>query len=187
MLCKVKTTEDITTLYTGGISTYNEYTLYDGTMSKQWYLDLSVNSFTSNNTYLRLYANNTLLKEWTNSVTITDLKYVSDTIYPAGTNVKIKMERTSGNNNQAKTSDVTLKLVNRMMKIMVPWKALKGTTIWNLSNIIIYGAYDGNFYSGIMIWKDTTVSTGSITLGKAVWFITVNLNWEIVKIPYYWE
>ena len=35
LLCKVKTTEDITTLYTGGISTYNEYTLYDGTMSKQ--------------------------------------------------------------------------------------------------------------------------------------------------------
>lgn len=44
---------------------------------------------------------------------------------------------------------------------------------------------DGVYKGGIMLDKDTTATTGSITLGNAVGYIKVNFNGEIIKIPYY--
>jgi len=60
--------------------------------------------------------------------------------------------------------------------------------LWELGIGTIYGVHtDKVYYGGIMIEKDTTATTGSVTLGNAVGFITVNFNGEILKIPYYWN
>lgn len=46
---------------------------------------------------------------------------------------------------------------------------------------------DGTYYWWYMVWKSTSATVGNVTLWNAVGYITVNLNGEIVKIPYYWN
>lgn len=67
------------------------------------------------------------------------------------------------------------------------WKPKDIREIWDLTSFIFYGVTNNNYIGGVMLRKSDNATTGSITLGNAVGFITVNLNWEIVKIPYYWN
>lgn len=61
-------------------------------------------------------------------------------------------------------------------------------TLWNLWTWTLYWKHiDSIYYGWIMTWKGTTATTWSITLWNAKWYIRVNLNGEIVKIPYYWD
>lgn len=62
-------------------------------------------------------------------------------------------------------------------------KALWETVFWQ----IFWMNEDWIFKWWLMLSKETTATTGSITLWDAQWYIKVNLNWEIVKIPYYWD
>lgn len=58
--------------------------------------------------------------------------------------------------------------------------------IWELASTTLYGRDVNWWYKGwIMLWTSTTATTWSITLWNAVWYITVSLNWNLVKIPYY--
>lgn len=58
------------------------------------------------------------------------------------------------------------------------WFAKQIYSIWDLGAITIFGMFNWTFYP----WKTTTsATTGSITLGNAVWYINI---WGY-KIPYY--
>lgn len=57
------------------------------------------------------------------------------------------------------------------------WKQASTTLYWRDIN--------WNYKGWIMLWTSSTATTGSVTLWNAVWYITVSLNWETVKIPYY--
>jgi len=74
-------------------------------------------------------------------------------------------------------NDAALELTPRELK-----------SLWNLATWTLYWRHTNHtYYWGIMLSKETTATTGSITLWNAVGYIKVNLNWEIVKIPYYNE
>lgn len=56
------------------------------------------------------------------------------------------------------------------------------------ARFIFYGVHNNTEYiGGLMLEKDTTATTGSIALWNAKWYIKVNFNGEIIKIPYYWD
>lgn len=60
--------------------------------------------------------------------------------------------------------------------------------LWDLWFAVIYGKTpDKNYKGGIILWESTTATSWEIALWNAVWFITVNFNGEIIKIPYYWD
>ena len=52
-------------------------------------------------------------------------------------------------------------------------------------NTLFWKHIDNKFYGWIMLGKVNSATTGSVTLWNAVWFIEVNFNWELLKIPYY--
>lgn len=93
---------------------------------------------------------------------------------------------TNKTNNQD-DGTVTLKATPTLIK---PYKSVLRPfglkTLWELGYGTLYGVHTDNvYYGGIMIEKDTTATTGNITLGNAVGYIKVNFNGEIIKIPYY--
>lgn len=49
----------------------------------------------------------------------------------------------------------------------------------------IYWKIDKEYIGWIMLKKDTTATTWNISLWNAVGYITINFNWEVLKIPYY--
>lgn len=54
--------------------------------------------------------------------------------------------------------------------------------------LTIYWVHTDNiYYGGLMMDKTNTATTWNITPGNFVGYIKVNLNGEIVKIPYYNE
>lgn len=59
--------------------------------------------------------------------------------------------------------------------------------LWELGVGTLYGRHpnDWVYYGGIMTEKSTDATTGNIAPWNFVGYITVNLNGEIVKIPYY--
>lgn len=58
--------------------------------------------------------------------------------------------------------------------------------IWQIAETTLYWRDINWMYKGwIMLGTTTSATTGSITLWNAVGFITVSLNWQNVKIPYY--
>lgn len=69
----------------------------------------------------------------------------------------------------------------------IPLKPIEVKNIWEVWYWTSYGIHsgDGIFYWGYMIKKTNGATTWNITLWNAVWFIEVNFNWEIIKIPYY--
>lgn len=59
------------------------------------------------------------------------------------------------------------------------WESVSWIIFWLNSN--------WNFMWWFMYWLSGSATTWNITLWNAVWYITVNFNWQIVKIPYYNE
>jgi hypothetical protein len=60
--------------------------------------------------------------------------------------------------------------------------------IWELEITTIYGKTpDNNYKGGIILGKTTTATTGEITLGNAVGFLSINIDGTLYKIPYYNE
>jgi len=60
--------------------------------------------------------------------------------------------------------------------------------VWVQAVGTIYGVHTDNIYhGGIMMDKSSTATTGNITPGNIVGYIRVNLNGDIVKIPYYYD
>lgn len=58
--------------------------------------------------------------------------------------------------------------------------------IWDFTTCTLYGIHtDGVYYGGVMLEKTTTITAGSISPSNFVWYIKVNFNGEIIKIPYY--
>ena len=58
--------------------------------------------------------------------------------------------------------------------------------IWQQATTTLYGRDVDGWYKGwIMLWTSTTANTWSITLWNAVWYITVSLNGQTLKVPYY--
>ena len=58
--------------------------------------------------------------------------------------------------------------------------------LWAVAICFLYWIdSDGVYKGGLMVEKSTTHTTGSISLWNAVGFISINFNWEILKIPYY--
>ena len=71
---------------------------------------------------------------------------------------------------------------SRGLKVMP--KSVK--EIWELGdNTLFWKHIDNKFYGWIMLGTVNSATTGNITLWNAVWFIEVNFNWELLKIPYY--
>lgn len=70
---------------------------------------------------------------------------------------------------------------------IVFWYPNNVKTLWALATSTIYGKTQNNYIWGIALDKSTTATTGSIALGNAVGYITINFNGEIIKIPYYNE
>ena len=68
----------------------------------------------------------------------------------------------------------------RPSEIFSIWQMWYWTSYWTFSG-------DNKFYGWIMLWTNEKATTWNITLWNAVGYITVNLNGEIVKIPYYWN
>ena len=58
-------------------------------------------------------------------------------------------------------------------------------SLWETTIALLYWNYNWEFNWWIFLWKSSTATTWSITLWNAVWYITVNFNGEIIKIPYY--
>jgi len=75
-----------------------------------------------------------------------------------------------------------------LKKTWIPkWKPRAVESIWSYWYITTYWMHiDDIYYWWIMIWTSSSATTWSITLWNAVWYITVNLNGETLKIPYYW-
>lgn len=71
----------------------------------------------------------------------------------------------------------------------VPLRPVEVKNIGEIWYWVSYWNYprDNKFYWWIIIWTNQKATTWNITLWNAVGFITVNLNGEIVKIPYYWN
>ncbi len=66
------------------------------------------------------------------------------------------------------------------------WYPDEVKNIWETTEVIIYGTNkDWVYIWGVIVWETTDIKTGSITLWNAVWFLEINYNWEIVKVPYY--
>ena len=59
--------------------------------------------------------------------------------------------------------------------------------LWELAMWTVYWRHpnDWVFYGGIMMDKDTVALAWEITPWNFVWYIRVNFNWEVIKIPYY--
>lgn len=67
----------------------------------------------------------------------------------------------------------------------ITWKPTTIRAIWELGSFNLYGVYNNDYIGGLMIKKDTTATTGSITLWNAKGYIKVLFNNEYIKIPYY--
>lgn len=58
--------------------------------------------------------------------------------------------------------------------------------IWWQATTTLYGKdVSWRYVWWIMLWISTSATTWSIALWNAVWYITVNFNWNTYKIPYY--
>lgn len=57
--------------------------------------------------------------------------------------------------------------------------------IWEQTSINIYWVHDWIFRGWIIRQTTSTATTWAITLWNAVWFLEINFNWQIVKVPYY--
>jgi len=66
------------------------------------------------------------------------------------------------------------------------WYPDEVKNIWETTEVIIYGTNkDWVYIWGVIVWETNDIKTWSITLWNAVWFLEINYNWEIVKVPYY--
>lgn len=66
------------------------------------------------------------------------------------------------------------------------WLPKSVRTIWNNWYITLLGKHiDDKFLWWIMLGKDTVAGNWDIVLWNAVGYISVNFNWEVIKIPYY--
>lgn len=58
--------------------------------------------------------------------------------------------------------------------------------IWQLWFATLYWKHNnGLYYWWLIVGKATSATTWSVTLWNAVWYLLMDLNWQIVKIPYY--
>ena len=83
-------------------------------------------------------------------------------------------------------------IVQTTKYVFVPQNAIRiipqeMKNLWELWMWTLYwkNPSDWVFYGWIMLDKDTVATTWDIAPWNFVWYIKVNLNWEIVKIPYY--
>lgn len=89
--------------------------------------------------------------------------------------------------NYAIYSSVYVATAETYKKNVIPITPSSITSIWNVWTWFIFWMQDWVFKWWFMLSKETTATTWNVTLWNAVWYIKVNLNGEIVKIPYYNE
>lgn len=76
-------------------------------------------------------------------------------------------------------------LYKGVWKIDMQPKEIKA--IWSLMTWFIYWLDEDWIYKWwIITWKTSSATAWSITLGNAVWYLTVLVDWEVLKIPYYY-
>ena len=66
-------------------------------------------------------------------------------------------------------------------------KPYEEVELWEFTSALLYWNNEGNYKWWIMLSKETSATTWNITPWNFEWYIKVNLNGEIVKIPYYNE
>ena len=72
-------------------------------------------------------------------------------------------------------------------KNYIDLKPYEEVELWEFTSALLYWNNEGNYKWWIMLSKETSATTWNITPWNFEWYIKVNLNGEIVKIPYYNE
>ncbi len=197
MLDKVKPIFDYTTnvAYNGQYAEYwpyNEYTYLSTTANKTWKYKIRVNALRNSNSasaYIYIYVGGTKVEEL-NITNQTSTVYYFEVDATTGDEIKINWQQGATWNSYKICFNYAYidYLIQRFNETKEPYLYPETqANIWSLNKFVLYWNNPNNntFYGGLMIKKDTTATTGSITLWNAVWFIVVNFNWELLKIPYY--
>jgi len=194
LLCKTKLNYfwDILVDNSSFSGSYNtESTLVEFTALSNWKFNFSTTAScyggSGRDSYIRLYKNNTVIDSrtsnntsWYEEVTFKNIPVNKWDII----NVTAQWF-----NSSYKLSLKTLYADIRYMENLNVWvggtpKQIK--TIWEFIVVHLYGNNDKGVYKGgIITWTTESVETGSITLWNAVWFLEINYNGQIVKVPYY--
>lgn len=187
---------DVETLQTAitDESSITTHTVTQKTLSKAWHLNVKFDNFQHTNTsmavtYLRLYVDNVEVAEWMawNSQSLGSRDYTTPNAYPAWSVVKVCIERDSGGGSSPnwKVTNLVLKRI-WMTANYIEWEPKEVQPLWALWVANIYWMRsDWTYYWWIITWTSTEYTTGSISLWNAVWFIVMNYNWTVIKIPYY--
>lgn len=83
------------------------------------------------------------------------------------------------------TTTITWPNVISKDKWAVWWYPTEISDIWNKIFITLYWNNNWEYVWWIITWKSNSVLVWNITPWNFVWYIKVNFNWEIIKIPYY--
>ena len=194
MLCKTKLNYfwDILVDNSSFSGSYNtESTLVEFTALSNWKFNFSTTASyhggSGRDSYIRLYKNNTVIDSrtsnstsWYEEVTFSNMAINKWDI------IKVTAQ---WYNSSYKLELQTLYANAKYMENLIVWvggtpKQIKA--IWEFIVVHLYGNNDkGVFKGGIITWTTESVETGSITLWNAVWFLEINYNGQIVKVPYY--
>lgn len=152
--------------------------------TKAWRIRITTSSRVSAwswSLYVWLWTQYKNTSPWTNKTTYT---FISDSVMPAWSNVQIWIKWTSSNTIYAEWAFVDI-IPTDATSNYVPLFPTSIKWIWQKWTWILYWKLNDNFIWWLMTDKSSSVTTWNIILWPAVWYITVNLNGEIVKIPYY--
>lgn len=193
----VKTKNDVvgTIFYSNsGLGSYTSSATATATMPSDWFIAIDFeyywewSGYRSNGT-IQFYKSspqvNLILIKWVAS-THSFMHYVSDIIYPSWTVININVSGGSSDY-MVYAKNIKIRVAKTRLPVVVSGNPTEVKSIWNMWYIIIYWKIWNSYKGGIMIDKDTSATTWAITLWDAVGYIKVNLNGEIVKIPYYNE
>ena len=71
--------------------------------------------------------------------------------------------------------------------VKAPLVPLDKKDLWGLCKCFSFWLNPKNdvFEWWLVVGQTNSVTTGSIALGNAVWYLVINYNWNLVKVPYY--
>lgn len=195
MLVKVKS-EDITVLWeqvyykeSQSVWTGSSWTTYDLTTISAWTYLFSMKvhctwwnlwwylykwSATSTNQILYVYRSGAWYNSWEKIDTLT-----------ASTTIKLKWETW---NTGGYLEDITISkivaVIPRTSNIGAIPREIE--ELWDLWTWTLYWNHiDWSYHGWIITWTTESATTWSVSLWNAVWYLEINYNWQIVKVPYY--
>lgn len=160
----------------------NWQTLIFYTTPYQWKAKLTANVSVMNQIWVSVYLNNTKLEKWWTWYAQDLSKSIEMDVNKWDT-IELRADWSSWNytathkNSKLRMSPQSSWNILRPIFLKEIWQIISCTLYWN--------HIDWKYYGWIMIEETTTAYTGQISPWNFVWYIRVNFNWKMVRIPYY--